>query len=205
MPQSRDELGKFLSEIDPMEALLVDPATIDGIGIEATAEYLIESFDAIAEVRFPGGSKKSKPYEDFIAALDEIERWAMEGCVVLWPCHGGGWVQRVVELAARDRLESAKRAWRGRAGGSAEKGASPDSSTATEPRSHQERLQAIQNSYERAPDFYKPLGATPGQYYAWKRHDRKRCSHTMKVRIQTAADKLPLEGPFKSPPGPTQK
>jgi hypothetical protein len=111
-----------------MEALLVDPATIDEIGVEETVNYLIESFDAIAAARFPGGSKESKPYEDFIASLGEIEPRAIEGCVVLWPGRGD-WARRVVVLAARDRLNRAAVIWRVRAGGSAEKGASPDSST----------------------------------------------------------------------------
>jgi hypothetical protein len=219
MPRSRDELEKFLAEMDPFEALLHDPATTGKIGLEETENYLTESLDLIAEARFPGESKESKPYEDFIASLGEIERLAIEGCIVLWPDRGD-WVRRVVVPAAGDRLESAKRVWRGRAGGSAKKDESSDSSTATvmespkglgveanafsdeteessEFEKHELRLQAIQKEFGYAPDFYGPLGITPKEYYAWKRLDRKRCSRDKKSKLETAADKL-LKEPRKT-------
>jgi hypothetical protein len=128
LPRSSAVLGKFLSKFDPWAALLVDPATIDEIGIEETGNYLIESFNAIAEARFPGGSKESKLFEDFIALLDPIKQWAIEECSVLWPGRGD-WVERVVVPAARGGLKRAAAIWRVRASGAAEKGASPDSST----------------------------------------------------------------------------
>jgi hypothetical protein len=110
LPETHGEFHKFLSEMDPLAALLDDPDTIDLIGIRETAECLIESFKAYAEAYFSDWSEKSKPYQDFVALLDTIRLQAIEECVVLWPDRGD-WVERLVVPTASDRLESAWGEW----------------------------------------------------------------------------------------------
>ena len=115
LPKSKAKFDKFLSELDPLSALLDDSHTTDRIGLTETVDLLIGTVTIIADIQFARWSKQQKSYRVFAALFEPIRLRSIEKCRAVWASRDPDWVDRMVAPRAAPQLESAWGEWRNKA------------------------------------------------------------------------------------------